>query len=242
MTPMHPIRQLRGRTQWLVRAAALTLTLHARAADAQLDAHSELRASDARKPTLALGTKAKLADDTRFALFPLPEQMRADATVMRIDSTGRVVLVRQGSNGMTCMRFVPGEGAWDARCYEATMFQVVLRIRELALSGMAPPSIGPRIDAEMKAGKLKLPTHPAAGYRALGGRGSYDPSTGIATPQLDVWQSIHVPFATAEQLGLPDESSISDTQSRQIPFVMASGTGWAHVMIMHPAPPASSKP
>ena len=209
---------------------ALTLALHGRPVAAQLDT----RAHGANS------ADAGLAAYVRFAVLPLPEQMRADATVMRIDSTGHVVLVRQGANGMVCMRFVPGEGAWDARCYEETMFQAVLRMRELFRSGVAPGSIGPRIDAEMKAGTLKVPTHPAAGYRVLGGRDAYDPATGIATPQLDVWQSIHVPFATAKQLGFPDESTVSDTQVTEVPFVMASGTGWAHVMIKHPAP--ASKP
>jgi len=55
------------------------------------------------------------------------------------------------------MRFVPGEGAWDARCYDDTMLRVVLRMRELFRSGVARASIGPRIDAEMKAGTLKVP-------------------------------------------------------------------------------------
>ena len=63
-------------------------------------------------------------------------------------------------------------------------------------------------------------------------------ATGVATPRMDIWQSIHVPFATAKQLGFPDESTVSDTQVTEVPFVMASGTGWAHVMIKHP-PPAS---
>jgi hypothetical protein len=92
----------------------------------------------------------------------------------------------------------------------------------------------------MKAGTLKVPTHPAAGYRALGGPGAYDIATGVATAGLDIWQSIHVPFATAKQLGFPDEPTVSEAQGREIPFVMASGTGWAHVMIQHPAPPASN--
>src|SRR5215831_15747054 len=40
MTPIQPRRQLRVRTQWWARAAALTLALHGRAVAAQLDAHS----------------------------------------------------------------------------------------------------------------------------------------------------------------------------------------------------------
>jgi tetratricopeptide (TPR) repeat protein len=110
-------------------------------ADADLPDLAEVRAGATGKFTSALGVDAGLSDYVRFAVLPLPEQMRAGATVMRIDSTGRVVLMRQGSNGIVCMRFVPGERAWDARCYEATMFRVVLRMRELFLSGVAPPRL-----------------------------------------------------------------------------------------------------
>jgi len=209
-------------------------------ADADIPNLAEARGGATGKFTAALGADGGLADYIRFAVLPLPEQMRAGATVMRPDSTGRPVVVRRGTNGIACMRFVPGEGAWDARCYEETMFQVVLRMRELFRSGVAPHAVGPRVDAEMKAGTLKLPTHPAVGYRALGGPDAYNPATGVATPRLDIWQSIHVPFATARQLGFPDESTVSDTQVTGVPFVMASGTGWAHVMIKHPAP--ASKP
>ena len=36
------------------------------------------------------------------------------------------------------------------------------------------------------------------------------------------WQSLHVPFATAASRGLPDDSTVSDLQRAQTPYVMAA--------------------
>ena len=182
------------------------------------------------RPTLAQGT-----DDTRFALLPLPKQLRDGATVVRMDSTHHPVVVRQGSNGMVCMRVLPGEAAWDARCYEASMARLIFSAGELVMSGLAIDSLGPRIEAEVRAGKLTLPKQPAASYRALGPQDAYVPATGAVTARMKIWQSLHVPFATAEEMGLPDESTVTDPQRATMPVVVASGTWWSHVILAGPA-------
>ena len=48
------------------------------------------------------------------------------------------------------------------------------------------------------------------------------------TEKMTRWQSIHIPNATAEDLGLVVD------QKDLMPFVMASGTLWSHVMINTP--------
>jgi hypothetical protein len=47
--------------------------------------------------------------------------------------------------------------------------------------------------------------------------------------RIDAWQSIHMPYRTAASMGL------STTEDGIHPYVMASGTYWAHVMIMQRA-------
>jgi hypothetical protein len=64
----------------------------------------------------------------------------------------------------------------------------------------------------------------------LGPIAAYDPGTHTAGPAIRKWQSIHFPYRTAAELGLPTDSE------NAMPFVMASGTWWAHVMITHPPP------
>ena len=46
---------------------------------------------------------------------------------------------------------------------------------------------------------------------------------------IDAWQSVHIPYRTAASLGLPEGEDGTH------PYVMASGTFWAHVMIMQRA-------
>ena len=230
----------RGHVQWLVRAMALTFALHGGSAHAQSDAraHDARRVDAPGKPTSDSG----LADEIRFALVPLPEQLRDGATVMhRLDVMHDPVVVRQGTNGIVCMRFVPGQAAWDARCYDTAMFKAFMRSVELFRSALSQDSVSSRMEAEVRAGTLMLPAHPTAGYRVLGGPDEYNPATGAVTSRMEIWQSLHVPFATAKEMGLPDESTVTDAQRTQTPYVMASGTWWAHVMLEHPMPAASKR-
>jgi len=212
----------------------IALALQSRAVVAQPAAHASQLG---RVESVSSGGRAS-TDEIRFAVLPLPEQLRDAATVMRMDSTHRPVVVRQGSNGMVCMRVVPGEAAWDARCYEATIARLIFRAGELVMSGTRVDSLGPRIQAEVRAGSLALPPQPAAAYRALGPRDAYDPETGVATARMEIWQSLHVPFATAEAMGLPDESTLSDAQRARTAYVVSSGTWWSHVVIGHSTPGA----
>jgi hypothetical protein len=85
------------------------------------------------------------------------------------------------------------------------------------------------IDAEAKAGKLILPDHPTAGYRMLGPISDYNPATNTVGKEIRSWQSIHFPYKTAAEIGLPEEGQVS----RTMPYVMSSGTFWSHVMIEH---------
>lgn len=64
----------------------------------------------------------------------------------------------------------------------------------------------------------------------LGPISAYDPGTNSTTAAIDKWQSVHFPFRTAAEVGLPTE------QEGPMPFVMASGTWRSHVMIVHTPP------
>jgi hypothetical protein len=205
----------------LTRAAVLAFAFHARSAVAQPNAPTQVA-------------------EIRFAVLPLPAGLRDGATVMRMDSTHHPVIVRQGWNDMVCMRVEPGEAAWDVRCYEATMARLIFRAGELVMSGLTIDSVGTRIAAEAKAGTLALPKQAASGYRALGPIDAYNPSTGEVTSQMRIWHALHVPFATAEAMGLPDESTVPIAERASTPYVVASGTWWAHVMIERPESHAST--
>ncbi len=57
----------------------------------------------------------------------------------------------------------------------------------------------------------------------------YDAATNTVTKEIACWQSIHFPYKTAAEIGLPVEGEVA----RTMPYVMASGTFWSHGMIEH---------
>jgi hypothetical protein len=163
------------------------------------------------------------------ALLPLPEQLRAGATIVRLDASFRPEVLRKGTNGMVCIADAPNDDRFDVRCYRDTFIPVVYRAFQLGYQVS-----GDKVETEIKAGRLELSTEPTAGYRCLGPISGYDSSRSAVNAQVECWQSIHFPFRTAKQIGLPDEHDLSESQQQEIPYVMSSGNYWSHVMIRHP--------
>ena len=163
------------------------------------------------------------------ALLPLPEVMRAQATVLGYAPDLSLVTLRQGSNGMVCTASRPGNAEFDVRCYHESFMPVVRRLRELNSEGVKDDEVFRIIDAEVKEKKLRIPDHPTAGYRMLGPISAYQLATNTVGKEIRSWQSVHFPYKTAAEIGLPEEGQVP----RTIPYVMTSGTFWSHVMIEH---------
>src|SRR5262252_6419334 len=163
------------------------------------------------------------------ALLPLPEALRAAATVVRLDSTFHPEELRKGTNGMVCIADAPNDDRFDVRCYRDSFIAVVYRAFQLGYQVS-----GEKVEAEIKAGKLELSREPTAGYRCLGPIEGYDAARNTVDARIECWQSMHFPFRTAAELGFPDERDIPESQQRTLPYVMSSGKYWAHVMIRHP--------
>jgi len=163
------------------------------------------------------------------ALLPLPQQLQAGATVVRLDASFQPEVLRKGTNGMVCIADRPNDDRFDVRCYRDSFIPVVYRAFQLGYSVS-----GEKVDAEVRSGKLQLSRDPTAGYRCLGPISAYDAARNAIGAQIECWQSIHFPFRTAAELGLPDEDNVPASQQREVPYVMSSGNYWAHVMIRHP--------
>lgn len=172
-------------------------------------------------------------DQIGAAVLPLPEALRAGATVRGYDAKLARVVLREGSNNMVCNGDRPGDDTFDVRCYERQFQAVIDRRREL--SGRGPLSgVDSLFEAELRSGRLKLPDHPTAGYRMLGPIAAYEPVSRTWTAEIERWQSVHFPYQTAAAIGLPEE------REGTTPYVMSSGTWWSHVMIQHTPPRASA--
>ena len=171
-----------------------------------------------------------------MSVLPLPEHLRGAAAVVRFEKDGSSLTLRKGSNGMVCFAVEPGEADIDVRCYHQSFMPVIDRLRALRSHGVKRAEMDRLIDQDVKSGKLKLPDHPAAGYRILAPARAYNAATNSLTAEAESWQSIHIPYRTAAEMGLMSEEQIDESAKKLIPYVMSSGTFWSHVMIEHPSP------
>lgn len=163
------------------------------------------------------------------AVLPLPAALRDGAGAVRINAAGEPEPLRGGTNGMICIADKPGDAQFDVRCYRESFIHVVYRTFQLGANVSSP-----RVAAEIAAGQLTLSNEPTAGFRCLGPASSYDPATNSMTAEGDCCESVHFPFRTARDVGFPDMSEVPEHLRRTVPYVMASGTYWSHVMIEHP--------
>lgn len=173
-------------------------------------------------------------DEPEAAVLPLPTSLRSEAGVFRWTGPGQVETLRPSRNGMSCMADNPSDDEFDVRCYRDEFWAVIRRFGELRRSGMSGEEADAAIRRESDTGELALPTAPAAGYRMLGPISAYDAASRTAGPEIRRWQSIHFPFRTAAEIGLTEDEELNKPdQPGQMPHVMASGTWWSHVMIVH---------
>ena len=177
-------------------------------------------------PAGATAQRPDRARQIAAAVLPLPAELRGAAGVVALDGHGRPEVWRASANGMVCLADSPGDSTFDVRCYQAEFVPVIYRIRQLIAQGVADSALHGTIDAEIRSGKLPITKEPTAGYRMYGPIAGYDPARNTVGDRIDAWQSIHMPYRTAASMGL---STVEDGIH---PYVMASGTYWAHVMIM----------
>jgi len=146
-------------------------------------------------------------------LRALPEAMRAEATVIAYLDGERVVL-KAGSGTMICTADDPdtsdARGAYFVNCFPKSLEAFENRRAELG----ANPDLLEILRSEVESGRIKLPKiamrYTLRGHSAEG-----------AVP-LAV---LHVPFATAESMGLSTEPD------HYRPWLMAESTVMAHIML-----------
>lgn len=147
------------------------------------------------------------------ALLPLPEPLRAGATVVLDREPGKREVLRKGTNHIICRADTPAPG-FTVRCHHRDLDALSTRIEELRAEGVSWDRFRDTIDAEIRSGKLK--TFAGATRYMLAGS-----SPVTALPLMEVF----LPGATSESTGLPVELS------NYRPWLMWAGTAAAHIMI-----------
>jgi hypothetical protein len=175
-----------------------------------------------------LAAAAAAAAPLASATLPLPPELRASASSVSMDRTG-IHTLRKGTGKMVCIADAPGDDVFDVRCYHRDFIPYFYRLQQLSAEGVPEEQMDARIEKELKSGTLHMRMQPSAGYRMYGPITALTNDGTVWTEKMTRWQSIHIPRATAQDMGL-----VTDNKPL-MPYVMASGSLWAHVMINSPA-------
>ncbi len=163
------------------------------------------------------------AEQIAAAVQALPKAMRDGAGVLGYRSTGKLETLRPAKNGMVCLADDPAEEQFHVSCYADSMEPFMARGRSLRAGGTTGAQVDTVRFAEVKSGKLKMPTQPAALYQIFGPKNAYDAKTNTVTGGRLLFV-VYTPFATPQSTGL--STAPSDTQ----PWLMLAGTPKAHIM------------
>lgn len=159
------------------------------------------------------------------AVAPLPEEFRESATVLG-HAAGRegLKVLRQGDGPFICLADDPRDDRFHTACYHRSLEPFMARGRALRAAGHEQDVDSIRY-AEVEAGTLAMPDHPAALYSLTGQPSSFDAATGQVTAAQPLYV-VYIPFATAESTGLPVKPVTN------APWIMFPGTPKAHIMFV----------
>ncbi len=166
-------------------------------------------------PARAQSTDARIAE----ALKPLPEDLKAGATVVAYDpATGERQVLRQGTNQIECQ---PKADDGFVRCYNKILAPRRDMEAKLRAQKKSPEEIQKAIQAAIKDGTLKTAPFGTMSYRY-----SDDPN------RIKLLWVMSVPNATPESIGVSTVSQRDAALKGQgMPWLMLPGTPGAHVMI-----------
>ena len=168
----------------------------------------------------AQSTAQQIAD----AVLPLPENLKAGATVVTHDpDTGERIVLRQGSNQVECNP--PDMDAMQTACYGKSMAPLMDRVAKLTAEGNEDP-FGAALADE---------TLPEIPYGTMTYNLRHDDR------RIKLLWAMFVPGATSESIGVSTITERNDgLKGTGRPWLMAAGTPMAHIMIPINGTPLSS--
>ena len=170
-------------------------------------------------------------DQIRVAILAAPAELRDGAMVYGYDAKGEFAVLRRGTNSLICLGDDPKVKGINVSAYHVDLEPFMARGRVLKGEGKSFQEIFDMREAEVKAGKLKMPAHPSTLYVFTAD--DYDAAKDAAVNGY-LRYVIYIPYATSETTGLP----LKPTFPGQ-PWIMDPGTHRAHIMIS-PPPPAKN--
>ena len=169
-------------------------------------------------------TYASVDRQIAAAVSPLPEPLRANATVLGYKADGKLVTLRKGPNDMVCLADNPTQERFHVACYHKSLEPFMARGRELHARKLSREAIDTIRLADVKRGRYKMPSAPAALYQYFAPRDSVDKATGAVNGASYLYV-VYTPYATPASTGLTANPLAGG------PWIMFPGKPWAHIMI-----------
>jgi hypothetical protein len=160
------------------------------------------------------------ADPISQAVLPLPEDLRAGATVFTYDpATGARTVLREGTNFVECQPKSPADGfTWCYNKVTAPRRDLQARLRAEKKSDK---EIQDAVAAATKAGTITPTPFGTMSYRLYGKK-----------DRIQLLWVMSVPNATPETIGVSEGSQRDEALKGQgVPWLMLQGTQGAHIMI-----------
>ncbi|MBC8769197.1 hypothetical protein H4O18_14470 [Arenibacter sp. BSSL-BM3] len=179
-------------------------------------------------PAMCQGHKIEvLPSDIQIktAVLPAPEEKKDGAMVYGYDKSGKLVVLRKGTNNLICIGDNPNKDGINVACYSKKLEPFMARGRELSAKDLAGDEREKIRAKEVASGKLKMPKEPSMMYIYYGKSEDYNTTTG-ELQNGKFRYVIYTPFATTESTGLPDKP-----HAPGMPWLMDPGTHRAHIMV-----------
>lgn len=162
------------------------------------------------------------------ALIAAPEMYKDGAKVLGYNSSGEIVTLREGNNGLVCLADDPNSKGISVACYSDKLEPYMARGRALIAEGKTEKEKQEYRKKEIDEGVLMMPEEPAAVYVINGSEEDYDFNTGTLQNSR-IRYVFYKPYMTVEETGLPTKPSLPG-----MPWLMDPGTHRSHIMITPP--------
>jgi hypothetical protein len=160
------------------------------------------------------------------AVLPLPAEFRADARVLGYRAGSKeLATLREGSGAFICLASNPALAQFHVACYHRSLEPFMARGRALRAAGVKGDNVDSVRFAEIRTGKLAMPTQPAALYSLTGPAKAYDTTTKTVSG-AHALAVIYISGATVASTGL------SARPAENAPWIMFPGTPKAHIMLV----------
>jgi len=161
----------------------------------------------------------------KTALLAAPEMYSDGATVLGYNSEGKLITLREGTNGMVCLADDPNKEGISVACYAAELEPFMARGRTLALEGKSNEEKQGARKNEIDGGSLTMPAEPSMVYVLAGEDSDYNYETG-ELKNSKIRYVLYKPYMTGKSTGLPTKP-----QTPGMPWLMDAGTHRSHIMI-----------